>query len=51
MSPKLVAGLDDIASECQLTSGWSFVVLPQTEAVQFAAKARALLPPASTSFM
>jgi hypothetical protein len=40
----LVAGLDDIATENQLTSGWSFIVLPKTEAAQFAPQAQRLLP-------
>jgi hypothetical protein len=40
----LAAGLDDIATERQLTSGWSFIVLPKGEVAQLAAKAQALLP-------
>jgi hypothetical protein len=40
----LAAGLDDIATERQLTSGWSFVVLPKAETAQFVTQARQLLP-------
>lgn len=50
MHLELVAGLDDIATETQLTSGWSFVVLPKKEASQFSAQARKLLPSGVTEF-
>ena len=50
MSLKLVAGLDDVATKRQLTSGWSFIVLPESELVQFETRARSLLPSAVTEF-
>jgi hypothetical protein len=46
----LVAGLDDIATERQLTSGLSFVVLPKAEAAQFVTQARQLLPSGLSEF-
>ncbi len=46
MSLELVAGIDDIATERALSSGWSFVVLPKTDAVQFSISAQNLLAPA-----
>jgi len=47
---ELVAGLDDIATERQLTSGWSFVVFPTNEAAQFSAQAQRLLPSGAPEF-
>ncbi len=46
----LAAGLDDIATERQLTSGWSFIVLPKAEAAQFGAQAQLLLPSGVSEF-
>jgi len=43
MPLELFAGIDDIATERALSAGWSFVVLPKTDANQFSADARALL--------
>jgi hypothetical protein len=50
MNLKLSAGLDDIATERQMTSGWSFVVLPTTAVPQFSADAQKLLPSAKNEF-
>jgi hypothetical protein len=35
MSLKLVVGLDDVATERQVTSGWGFVALPEATGLQF----------------
>jgi hypothetical protein len=43
VSLELVAGIDDIATERALSSGWSFVVLPKADAAQFSISARAHL--------
>jgi len=50
MSLELLVGLDDLATERQLTSGWSVVALPLGEASRFSAKAAALLPTGMTEF-
>ena len=50
MHLELAAGLDDIATERQLTSGWSFVVLPKKEAAQFSTEAQKLLPSGAVEF-
>lgn len=50
MSLELAAGLDDIATERQMTSGWSYVVLPKSEVAQFFAQSQKLLPPGVTEF-
>jgi hypothetical protein len=47
---ELAVGLDDIASERQVTSGWSYFVLPKWEVAQFSAQAQQLLPPGATEF-
>jgi hypothetical protein len=40
----LLGGLDDVATEKQLTLGWAFVILPETSARRFVARAQRLLP-------
>ena len=46
MSLELAAGIDDIATERALSSGWSFVVLPEADAARFSTSSQALLAPA-----
>lgn len=46
MSLELVAGIDDIATERALSSGWSYVVLPKADAAHFSSRAQAFLAPA-----
>ena len=50
MSMELAIGLDDIATEKALTSGWSYFVLPITDLAQFATEAKKLLPKGITEF-
>ena len=50
MNLELSAGLDDIATERQMTSGWSFVVLPTAAVPQFSADAQKLLPSGKKEF-
>jgi len=46
----LLGGLDDVATERQLTSGWSFAVLPEAAANRFTGAAQKLLPANRTEF-
>jgi hypothetical protein len=50
MNLKLSAGLDDVATERQMTSGWSFVVLPTAAVAQFSADAQKILPSGRKEF-
>lgn len=50
MPMELAIGLDDIATEKALSSGWSCVVLPRTDVAKFAAEAQKLLPKGMTEF-
>lgn len=50
MPMELAIGLDDIATEKALSSGWSCVVLPKTEVAKFAAESQKLLPKGMTEF-
>jgi hypothetical protein len=47
---ELMGGIDDIATERQLTSGWSFVILPSTITGQFRSEAQKILPSGITEF-
>ena len=47
---ELTGAIDDIATERQLTSGWSFVVLPRTVTAQFLSEAQELLPTGIVEF-